>query len=349
MPYRLRYRRPADKKGSDPGTRTTTHPPQRARATSSASTARRPAPRASGCRPVAGAARRACAARSSPARRSRPVLVHLARAGPRDHALGERARRPGPRARPRLRRAHATSSTWPASRCPPAAGALPDRGAARAARDRPRASNPTRPTCRAAPGRPGLERRGPRACSASPPARPTAAPTFSGGCSPIPARAARSGRAPAATRSPASAPSTPAATTTRPSARLIEALLESSPRFRELWPRHEVLEAQIGTKVIDHPVLGRLTVHHLQSIPTSHPDLRLTQFVPGDAATRALARSAAAPASSGGASPPCRGRAVRPRDDGRRRASRGSGSAHSASAPSCPPRRPRDRKSPASQ
>jgi transcriptional regulator with XRE-family HTH domain len=68
---------------------------------------------------------------------------------------------------------------------------------------------------------------------------------------------------------------------------LIEALLERSPRFRELWPRHEVLEAQIGTKVIDHPTLGRLTVHHLQSIPTSHPELRLTQFVPGDAATRA--------------------------------------------------------------
>jgi transcriptional regulator with XRE-family HTH domain len=68
---------------------------------------------------------------------------------------------------------------------------------------------------------------------------------------------------------------------------LIEALLEDSPRFRELWPRHEVLEAQVGTKVIDHALLGGLTLHHLQSIPTSHPDLRLTQFVPADAATRA--------------------------------------------------------------
>ena len=37
--------------------------------------------------------------------------------------------------------------------------------------------------------------------------------------------------------------------------------------------------------------VGRLTLHHLQSIPTSHPDLRLTQFVPADDATRsALAR-----------------------------------------------------------
>lgn len=68
---------------------------------------------------------------------------------------------------------------------------------------------------------------------------------------------------------------------------LIESLLDASPRFRELWPRHEVLDAQLGTKRIDHPTLGRLTHHHLQSIPTSHRDLRLTQFVPADAATRA--------------------------------------------------------------
>ena len=35
---------------------------------------------------------------------------------------------------------------------------------------------------------------------------------------------------------------------------------------------------------------------HLQSIPTSHPDLRLTQFVPADAATRAALAAAAPPA-----------------------------------------------------
>jgi transcriptional regulator with XRE-family HTH domain len=68
---------------------------------------------------------------------------------------------------------------------------------------------------------------------------------------------------------------------------LIEALLAASPAFAELWPRHEVLDSQLGTKVIDHPELGRLAVHHLQSIPTSHPALRLTQFVPADASTRA--------------------------------------------------------------
>lgn len=75
-------------------------------------------------------------------------------------------------------------------------------------------------------------------------------------------------------------------------ASLIKALLRESPRFRELWRRHEVQDAQLGIKSIDHPQLGRLTVHHLQSIPTSHPDLRLTQFVPADAATRStLARA----------------------------------------------------------
>lgn len=68
---------------------------------------------------------------------------------------------------------------------------------------------------------------------------------------------------------------------------LIEALLKVAPAFRELWRRHEVLDAQLGSKVIDHPELGRLALRHLQSIPTSHPDLRLAQFVPADTATRA--------------------------------------------------------------
>ena len=72
---------------------------------------------------------------------------------------------------------------------------------------------------------------------------------------------------------------------------LITALLEASPRFRELWPRHEVTSAQLGTKSFEHPALGPLTAHHLQSIPTSHPDLRLVQFVAADERTRtALAR-----------------------------------------------------------
>jgi hypothetical protein len=80
--------------------------------------------------------------------------------------------------------------------------------------------------------------------------------------------------------------------------RLISDLLRESPRFRELWRRHEVLDAQVGTKVIEHPRLGRLTLHHLQSIPTSHPDLRLTQYVPADVATRAALARDWSPAGS---------------------------------------------------
>jgi PAS domain-containing protein len=70
-------------------------------------------------------------------------------------------------------------------------------------------------------------------------------------------------------------------------AALIEALEATSPNFRAWWPRHEVLTEQLGTKTIDHPELGTLRVHHLQSVPTSHPELRLTQFAPADDTTRA--------------------------------------------------------------
>jgi transcriptional regulator with XRE-family HTH domain len=68
---------------------------------------------------------------------------------------------------------------------------------------------------------------------------------------------------------------------------LLDALREASPAFREEWERHEVLTEQLGTKTVEHARAGTLRLHHLQSVPTSHPDLRLTQFVPADAATRA--------------------------------------------------------------
>lgn len=70
-------------------------------------------------------------------------------------------------------------------------------------------------------------------------------------------------------------------------AALVEALDAHSEQFRAWWPRHEVLTEQLGTKVIDRPGVGRLALHHLQSAPTSHPDLRLTQFLPADEETRA--------------------------------------------------------------
>lgn len=70
-------------------------------------------------------------------------------------------------------------------------------------------------------------------------------------------------------------------------AALIEALEAASPDFRAWWPHHEVLTEQLGMKTIEHPELGTLRLHHIQSVPTSHPDLRLTQFAPVDATTRA--------------------------------------------------------------
>jgi transcriptional regulator with XRE-family HTH domain len=68
---------------------------------------------------------------------------------------------------------------------------------------------------------------------------------------------------------------------------LIAELDERSPAFRAWWPRHDVLAEQSGTKTIEHPRLGSLRLHHLQSAPTSDPDLRLTVYVPADEPTRA--------------------------------------------------------------
>jgi MmyB-like transcription regulator ligand binding domain len=74
-------------------------------------------------------------------------------------------------------------------------------------------------------------------------------------------------------------------------AALIEALSEASPHFRAWWPRHEVVGKQAGTKTIEHATLGTLRLHHLQSTPTSDPELRLTIYVPADEATREALRA----------------------------------------------------------
>ena len=67
----------------------------------------------------------------------------------------------------------------------------------------------------------------------------------------------------------------------------IAELGERSPRFAEWWGEHEVNDTQRGTKTIEHPTLGRLRLHHAQTVPTGAPDLRLTVYAPADAATRA--------------------------------------------------------------
>jgi transcriptional regulator with XRE-family HTH domain len=71
---------------------------------------------------------------------------------------------------------------------------------------------------------------------------------------------------------------------------LIDELTASSAHFAAWWTAHEVLEEQVGTKT----ARGGYRLHHLQTIPTSHPDLRLTLYAPADDATReALARATA--------------------------------------------------------
>jgi transcriptional regulator with XRE-family HTH domain len=69
-------------------------------------------------------------------------------------------------------------------------------------------------------------------------------------------------------------------------AALIAELEERSPDFRAWWPRHEVLADQAGTKSVEHWRVGPLCMHHLQTAPTSHPELRLTIYAPADEQSR---------------------------------------------------------------
>jgi transcriptional regulator with XRE-family HTH domain len=70
-------------------------------------------------------------------------------------------------------------------------------------------------------------------------------------------------------------------------AALISELEERSAAFRAWWPHHEVLGDQAGTKAVVHERLGMLRLHHLQTAPTSHPELRLTIYAPADESSRA--------------------------------------------------------------
>jgi len=67
----------------------------------------------------------------------------------------------------------------------------------------------------------------------------------------------------------------------------VEEIGERSTRFREWWGEHEVIEAQRGTKVTQHPQLGTLRLHHAQTVPTGQPELRMAVYAPADEATRA--------------------------------------------------------------
>jgi transcriptional regulator with XRE-family HTH domain len=64
-------------------------------------------------------------------------------------------------------------------------------------------------------------------------------------------------------------------------------LRERSNRFSAWWDEHEVIEAQRGTKVLEHPQLGTLRLHHAQTVPTGQPELRMAVYAPADEPTRA--------------------------------------------------------------
>ncbi len=80
--------------------------------------------------------------------------------------------------------------------------------------------------------------------------------------------------------------------------RYIAELRRSSRWFTEWWDQHEVNDTQRGTKTVEHPTLGRLRLHHAQTVPTGAPELRLTIYAPADAATRA-ALATLAPGAGG--------------------------------------------------
>jgi transcriptional regulator with XRE-family HTH domain len=64
-------------------------------------------------------------------------------------------------------------------------------------------------------------------------------------------------------------------------------LREHGAQFSRWWDEHEVIEAQRGTKVMEHPRLGTLRLHHAQTVPTGQPELRMAVYAPADDATRA--------------------------------------------------------------
>ncbi len=67
----------------------------------------------------------------------------------------------------------------------------------------------------------------------------------------------------------------------------IARIREHSARLRDWWDEHEVIEAQRGTKLMQHPRLGTLRLHHAQTVPTGRPELRMAVYAPADEATRA--------------------------------------------------------------
>jgi hypothetical protein len=191
-------------------------------------------------------------------------------------------------ARPRARRGRARAPVPPrARRAAAARGRLSARGVGRAARVRGGHRSASRVRVRPPLRRARLERRlgaaVPRlGCGAGAAAEPLVVAVRRPGVEPL--AAAVEGHRQAQPRA-LPRPARPAPG--RPELRGADRrAVRGEPRVRAWWPRHEVIGEQAGTKTIEHPELGTLRLHHLQSTPTSDPELRLTVYVPADDATR---------------------------------------------------------------
>jgi transcriptional regulator with XRE-family HTH domain len=59
---------------------------------------------------------------------------------------------------------------------------------------------------------------------------------------------------------------------------LINALIEGSPEFRDLWSRHEVATTAVGRKTLRHPTAGKLVFEHAVFRLEESPDRRLILY-----------------------------------------------------------------------
>jgi transcriptional regulator with XRE-family HTH domain len=65
---------------------------------------------------------------------------------------------------------------------------------------------------------------------------------------------------------------------------LVQTLLQESERFSEWWQHHDVLGTPVGRKRFNHPTLGNLVFEHQSFSVADEPDLRITVYMPVDAA-----------------------------------------------------------------
>ncbi|MCC8433448.1 helix-turn-helix transcriptional regulator [Brevibacillus sp. M2.1A] len=61
---------------------------------------------------------------------------------------------------------------------------------------------------------------------------------------------------------------------------LVGELMELSPEFREWWPRYDIQGTPIGTKQINHPTAGTMTMEHMTFRVYDAPELKLTIYRP---------------------------------------------------------------------